>query len=69
MHHAGDFCRIYFSESPFNSLKDDTCKHSVRGGVLAWWLVKYVTYMPFYSVYEMRHKIYIRYFFFSLIKS
>ena len=37
------------------------CTLSV-GGVLAWWLVKYVTYMPFYSVYEMRHKICIRYF-------
>ena len=53
----GIFVGYTFSESAFNSLEDDTCLHSVRGGVLAWLLVKYVTYMLFYSVYEMCYKI------------
>ena len=59
MHHAGDFRRVYFSESLFNSHEDDVKLVITLAMVafLALRRVKYVSYMPFYNVYEKRHEI------------
>ena len=52
MHHAGDLCRHICSETPFNSLENETCQHSNHGGFLTYRPVDYVTYIKFYNIYK-----------------
>ena len=63
MHHAGDFCRIYYSESPFNSFKM-TLVGTLSVGAL--WRGGLLNTLPIchFTVYtKCVIKICIRYFF------
>ena len=47
LHHAGDFCRHIFSESPYPKVINETCNLSGRWGFTVLQRVKYVTMAEF----------------------